>query len=300
MTGPGARARQVNVPELRTRISNEAARLDVTLPPVAGASGITQRGAFMPSPLPPYKLQPELHPRPGGYSMADYGTVNDEAFVVAAYMSVLGRLPDPVGLLQNVAAVRRGVPKPFILARLRYSREGRAVGARVRGLLPRVLFHAVQRMPLVGALAGLTSALLRPARLEDRLNRLESLVAQFSEELARQAAERGQIFSSDLARLAAEIEELRTAVARTDVPVVENAAQDMDGLLAMLDRLSAPAVAFSNEVLTSPAVELLCAPEEATPARCVEVFRSLLEQRGFARSELLDLGDRGLLLVARR
>ena len=297
---PEMRGRQVNVRELRARIAGEASRLGVALPPVAGASDIAERAPFMPSPLPPYKLQPDLHPRPGGYSMADYGTVNDEAFVVAAYMSVLGRLPDPVGLLQNVAAVRRGVPKPFILARLRYSREGRAVGTRVRGLLPRVLFHAVQRIPFVGALAGIAAALLRPARLEDRLNRLESLVARLSEELARQAAERGQIFSSDLARLAAEVEELRTATARTDVPVIEIAPPDMDSLLAMLDRLTAPAVAFSHEVLTSRAVELLCAPEQATPARCAELFRSLLEQRGFARSELLDLGDRGLLLVARR
>jgi hypothetical protein len=297
-----ARGRLVNVRELKKRIADEAARGGIELPPVVGAlEGVTERSAFAPSPLPPYKLQPDLHPRPDGYSMADYGAVNDEAFVVAAYMSVLGRLPDAIGLRQNLAAVRRGVPKALILGRLRYSREGRAVGARIRGLLPRVLLHLTQRIPLAGWLVGLALALLSPARASDRVNRIESLVAQLSEEVARQAAERGQIMSSDVARLAAEVSELRSAtLGRAEITVLDGAPPDMDGLLALLEGASGPVVAFSHEVLTCRAIELLCGPEEATPARCAEVFRALLEQRGFARSELLEFGDRSLLLVARR
>src|SRR5262245_59706182 len=111
------RRRMVNVRQLKSRIAAEAWRQGVELPPVIGASQAAER-TFAPSVLPPYKLQPDLHPRPDGYSIADYGAVNDEAFVVAAYMSVLGRLPDPVGLRQNLAAVRRGMPKALILARL--------------------------------------------------------------------------------------------------------------------------------------------------------------------------------------
>ena len=308
------RRRLVNVRELKERISSEAARRGVQLPPVAGArEAPRERVAFVPSPLPPYKLQPDLHPRAEGYSIADFGAVNDEAFVVAAYVSVLGRLPDMVGQRQALAALRRGTPKALILGRLRYSREGRAVGVRIRGLLGRVLFYLVQRIPLVGWVASQALALARPARESDRQNRLESLVAQLSEELARQSAERLQVLSADQARLADQVEELRRTTtagsadfsaadaAQPEVVLVEATPQDFEGLLAVLDgAAAAPALAFPHEVLTCPALERLCGPGEATPARCAGLFRVLLEQRGFVRCELLDLGDRGLLLVAWR
>lgn len=67
-------------------------------------------------------------------SLADLLSREDEAFVRCAYVSLLGREPDPEGLGHHLERVRGGESKRRLLAQLRASPEGRAFGASFPGL----------------------------------------------------------------------------------------------------------------------------------------------------------------------
>lgn len=78
--------------------------------------------------------------------------LHDEAFVVAAYRSVLKRAPDPEGLEYYLAQVRDGTSRRDILARLRTSPEGRSVRAVVPKLTGIVRSYRWQAVPCLGKL----------------------------------------------------------------------------------------------------------------------------------------------------
>lgn len=58
----------------------------------------------------------------------------DETFVRAAYLSVLGRLPDSSGFKYYLNRIRRGVSKIEVLRQLRYSNEGICYASQLPGL----------------------------------------------------------------------------------------------------------------------------------------------------------------------
>jgi protein-L-isoaspartate O-methyltransferase len=118
------------------------------------------------------------------YSIAELTGDHYTAFVDGAFRALLKRPPDEPGLEAQVRLLAAGAPKAEVLGNLRYSPEGRALGTRVRGLLPRYALAKLTRVPVVGffvnwliAFAGLP-LMLRHQRAADTRNAAQFLDAQ--------------------------------------------------------------------------------------------------------------------------
>lgn len=118
------------------------------------------------------------------YSIAELTGDHYTAFVDAAFRALLKRPPDEPGLDAQIRLLAAGAPKAEVLGNLRYSPEGRAIGTRVRGLLPRYALAKLTRVPVVGfglnwliAFAGLP-LMLRHQRAADTRNAAQFLDAQ--------------------------------------------------------------------------------------------------------------------------
>jgi SAM-dependent methyltransferase len=118
------------------------------------------------------------------YTIAELTGEHYTAFVDGAFRALLKRAPDGPGLEAQVRLLAAGAPKAEILGNLRYSPEGRTIGTRVHGLLPRYALAKLGRVPLVGfvlnwliAFAGLP-LLLRHQRAADTRNAAQFQDAQ--------------------------------------------------------------------------------------------------------------------------
>ena len=100
---------------------------------------------------------------------------NGRAFVEGAFSAILHRPPDAQALVHYGDQLASGAQSKIeILGQLRYSREGRKIGAKVPGLLRRYVVLHSYRLPRVGPLIGkLVRVLLWPLRL--RRSHLELL-----------------------------------------------------------------------------------------------------------------------------
>lgn len=91
---------------------------------------------------------------------------DDDAFIRAAYLSVLDREPDKDGMTCYLSMLQDGASKAEILGRLRKSPEGRKRGAKIKGLAVPYAMDAVSRWPVIGLLVRLTTALCHLAEGE--------------------------------------------------------------------------------------------------------------------------------------
>lgn len=109
------------------------------------------------------------------YSIAELSGRHYVGFLDDAYRALLKRWPDDASSATQARLLAAGASKAEILGNLRFSREGRAIGVRVHGLLPRYALAKLGRVPLLGyalnwciTLAGLP-VLLRHQRSADTL-----------------------------------------------------------------------------------------------------------------------------------
>jgi O-antigen chain-terminating methyltransferase len=108
-------------------------------------------------------------------SYGDLASWDGERFVEAAYRAVLGRPADEEALAHYGRGLREGrLSKAELLARLRWSGEGRACGVRLRGLWGPLLLALPGRIPVVGRLWRALGALVRLPALWGRVAALES------------------------------------------------------------------------------------------------------------------------------
>lgn len=109
------------------------------------------------------------------YTLGELLGYPDEVFIHNAYRAVLRREPDPEGSRLYLSRLRQGsLSKLDILGGLRFSKEGRKANVTIHGLLAPWLLHAAYRIPLLGSLMALTSVLLRPGKIIERLRSLEA------------------------------------------------------------------------------------------------------------------------------
>jgi len=134
------------------------------------------------------------------YAIGELTGPHYAAFVENAFRCLLKRAADEPGRDAQVRLLAGGASKAEVLGNLRYSPEGRRIGTRVRGLLPRYALAKLTRVPLVGyavewamTFAGLPM-LLRHQRAADTqaaagLDETRAALAQLTAHLDRQGAD---------------------------------------------------------------------------------------------------------------
>jgi O-antigen chain-terminating methyltransferase len=147
--------------------------------------------------VPPLVLQPEFQThRDDQYHVNDLLRFHDRDFVQNAYRAILKRYPDAHGFEQFLEKLRSGqLNKLDILARLRFSPEGRAKKVQVKGLLLPSIVRRSYGWPLLGYLARLLVGLARlphmiryQQQLEGYLLAQQQLVGDYANERGRELA----------------------------------------------------------------------------------------------------------------
>jgi 2-polyprenyl-3-methyl-5-hydroxy-6-metoxy-1,4-benzoquinol methylase len=111
----------------------------------------------------PVRLQPLFHPHSDGrYHVNDLVKYHDRTFIQNAYRAILKRGPDATGYQSFIESLRSArLNKIDILARLRYSAEGRAKQVEIEGLRLPAMIRKAYRVPVIGYLLHLAVALAR-------------------------------------------------------------------------------------------------------------------------------------------
>jgi SAM-dependent methyltransferase len=124
----------------------------------------------------------------GVHELPQLLSFDGDAFVTAAYICVMQREPDPLGREYFLNLLRAGTSKVEVLGQLRYSPEGIAVGARIRGLRGRSSWDRLRGAPIVGRLLRVASALWSlPASMRER-RAFECRMVDLLEQLERASA----------------------------------------------------------------------------------------------------------------
>jgi O-antigen chain-terminating methyltransferase len=187
----------IGLDEIVRRVKEEAAKRTRAALPSSEQAGSTvgpsADGRFVG--LPRHRVPSDEVAIARSHDVEDFLDFDDEAFIRNAYAGVLRRAPDAVG----AEGFRHGLrderfSKLDVLARLRYSREGRAAGVRVRGLLPESIASAVRRVPVARSVARFAALALGLPRRVSRVERLQRETTARHGEMTR--------LGNDVARLA--------------------------------------------------------------------------------------------------
>lgn len=126
----------------------------------------------------PITLQPAFRPHSDGrYHVNDLLKYHDRNFIQNAYRAILKRGPDATGYKNFLESLRSArLNKIDILARLRYSAEGRAKQVEIEGLRMPAMVRKAYRLPVIGYLLNLTVAVLRMPLTIRNVQQLEAHV----------------------------------------------------------------------------------------------------------------------------
>lgn len=95
-------------------------------------------------------------------TLMDLLSHHDELFIYNAYSSLLGRAPDPEGMLYYLKRLRAGVSKTEVLSQLRLSKEGKSRQVAVTGLDKAIQRHSWLKIPVLGSILQLLGVGQRP------------------------------------------------------------------------------------------------------------------------------------------
>ena len=241
-----------------------------------------------------FRSQPEFTPRSDGhYQVTDLLQYHDRDFVWNAYRALLKREPDSEGLNAFLELLRSGrLNKIDVLARLRYSPEGRRNQVTIDGLrLPAMIRH-LYRVPVIGYVFELVVGVARlplllrnqrqieshltaqQARLADHVNATTAeLRASFALSLSQLAAEQKAIARAQHQQVAALFRTQQDAARNGGAPGKTGESHDRR---PALDELYA---AFENQ-FRGPAEDI---------KQGLKIYLPLLKDAGIT-SDILDLG----------
>ncbi len=120
--------------------------------------------------------------------LEDFLKYDDEAFITHAYAHILKRTPDDEGFNLYVSRLTTHTfNKIQILGALRYSNEGRGKGVVVKGLFPRYLVNTIYRVPVLGYMVRLVTAVVQLPRIVRNVEQYGAytarMVKQFDENI---------------------------------------------------------------------------------------------------------------------
>jgi SAM-dependent methyltransferase len=256
---------------------------------------------------PPLALQPSFQPHADHrYQIADLLQYHDRNFIQNAYRAILKRGPDATGFKDFIEALRSGrLNKIDILARLRYSSEGRAKKVQVKGLLLPAVIRQSYRVPLLGYLFQLSVALARLPATARSQQQFEAHVLAQQEQIVDYA-------NSTRTALANQAREVSAALARLDAAAQASAhrQQQLELLIreqrAILDQTRALLTELGQHLETrlaevasgwhehQRALETHFVAEMAASDRRTDLLETRLAAEGAARNEQVSLLNRSL------
>jgi SAM-dependent methyltransferase len=159
----------------------------------SGSSGVGQ-----------FRSQPEFIPNSDDhYHVRDLLKYHDREFVWNAYRALLKREPDNEGLSAFLELLRSGrFNKIDMLARLRFSPEGRRNQVTIDGLRLSATIRRLYRVPVIGYVVELVVAVARLPSLIRSQRQIESHLIAQHERLADHLNELPQSFALSLSRIA--------------------------------------------------------------------------------------------------
>ena len=250
---------RIHVPEigpeaLADRIRDGARRggagAPQSLPQAVQAAGPGAPAGGQPPPrpeVPQLVLQPEFRPRGDDqYHVNDLLQYHDRDFIQNAYRAILKRYPDAGGFEQFLSELRSGrLNKLDVLARLRFSPEGRVKKVRLKGLLLPAAVRRVYGLPVVGYLVRWAVGLARLPRMIRHQQQLESHLLAQQQMMADYSNDRARELSLALGRLSelrqesAGLRELLSRLADEQAAALEELRVRLEELRAHLgERLS--------------------------------------------------------------
>ena len=236
-----------------------------------------------------FRSQPEFTPSSDDhYHVRDLLQYHDRHFVWNAYRALLKREPDSEGLSAFLGKLRSGrFNKIDVLARLRFSPEGRRNQVTIDGLRMPATFRRLYDVPVIGYVIELVVGVARLPSLIRNQRQIESHLIAQQERLADHINQMRESLALSLSRLAEE----QKAIARAQhtqlaaLFLTQNATRNggVPGLAAdtgdrrwVLDELYA---SFENQFRGTP--------EHIKEG--LKVYLPLLKDAGIA-SDILDLG----------
>jgi O-antigen chain-terminating methyltransferase len=227
----------------------EAAAHQGHLPDVASSQVLTsaefrparQTGPLAGIDVQPIVMQPKFQPRSDGrYHVNDLLKYHDRNFIQNAYRAILKRGPDATGYNAFIESLRSaGLNKIDILARLRYSAEGRAKKVEVEGLVVPAVIRKAYRVPFVGYLLNLAVAIARlPLSIRNE-QQVEAHVLAQQEMIAEHLNHIGRTLRAHAKEVAQVLEEQFESIRNRDEHArqrIDRAQQQIDQVGQRLDR----------------------------------------------------------------
>ncbi|HVS82605.1 MAG TPA: methyltransferase domain-containing protein [Pyrinomonadaceae bacterium] len=241
-----------------------------------------------------FRSQPEFIPNSDDhYHVTDLLKYHDSEFVWNGYRALLKREPDTEGLSAFLEKLRSGrFNKIDVLARLRFSPEGRRHKVTIDGLLLPATFRRLYRLPVIGYVLELVVGVVRLPSLIRNQRQIEAhLIAQqklladhfnqttaelresFALSLSRLAQQQKAIARAQHQQVAALFREQQNSLRNGSVPDSKSDARDRR---LVLDQLYA---SFENQFRGSP--------EQIKEG--LKVYLPLLKDAGIT-SDILDVG----------
>jgi len=137
----------MQIDEIIQRVKDEVGEASTTTPD--GSSGGKSS-----------RQEPGLEIR-GRYHIQELLSIDREALVTSVYRCLLRRAPDPAAENYSKMLASGALTPVALIGKVRYSSEGRQVGTIVEGLLPRMAFYYLKKIPLLGSVLKVGWTLLR-------------------------------------------------------------------------------------------------------------------------------------------
>jgi 2-polyprenyl-3-methyl-5-hydroxy-6-metoxy-1,4-benzoquinol methylase len=184
-------------------------------------------------PIPAVDLQPEFESRER-YQLHDLVAFHDQAFVRNAYRAILKREPDEAGFAHYLASLRSGrFNKTELLAKLKYSPEGKQRQVEVDGLTRLSLLGRIYRVPMIGYLLEMLVGVLQLPALMANQRKLEAYAASQQDLLAERLEDISH--RSDLIR--EESQAISQKIARFHQQQMKAVVKEMNELIEDQNRL---------------------------------------------------------------
>jgi SAM-dependent methyltransferase len=274
----------------------------------------------------PLALQPTFQPRADHqYHVNDLLQYHDRNFIQNAYRAILKRGPDATGFKDFIEALRAGrLNKIDVLARLRYSSEGRSKKVQINGLLVPAVIRQSYRVPVLGYVFQLLVALARLPKSARSQQQFEAHVLAQQEQIVDYAnatktalANQAREVSAALARLNADTLARFNAAEQSALAQAQRQQQQLELLMneqrAIRDETRARLDQFREEMLSRlgqlgqhlvetatawqqhlRSAETHFVAELATVQRHMELLDARLASEGAARNEQISMLTRSL------